>query len=137
MMPLLIDTHVWIWLALGEPKIQASTLTQLRQASASNQLFLSTISLWEVALKHSRGRLSLDLPVRQWMPRALAAVGLQLVPITTEIAADCAALPSAFHGEPADRIIGATARSERLTLVTHDKKLLRLANQGFFKAIAT
>ena len=109
----------------------------LEAASEEDRIFLSPISMWEIALKHSRGKLELDRPVREWLVQASVSVGLRLAQITPAIAAESAELPVAFHGDPADRIIAATARSEGFTLITHDKKLLNLAAQGFLKAIAT
>lgn len=137
MTPLLLDTHVWLWLVFAEPYIKQPVMDALELASASNLLFLSPISMWEVALKHSRGRLDLDRPVRDWLIHAATLPGLQLATITPSIAAECAELPPAFHGDPADRMIAATARSEGLTLVTHDTTLIHLGKQGYFKVLAT
>src|SRR5882757_338203 len=134
---LLLDTHAWIWLALAEPKFKEDALSQIRRNSSEGSLFLSPISMWEVALKASRGKLALDLPIREWILRASRLPGLNMVTITPEIAAQCAELPPEFHGDPADRILAATARAEGLTLVTHDKALLQLARRGYFNALAT
>ncbi len=137
MTPLLLDSHVWLWLVFAEPYIKPPVMSALELASASNLLFLSPISMWEIALKHSRGHLALDRPVRDWLIHATTLPGLQLTSITPSIAAECAELPVAFHGDPADRIIAATARSEGLTLVTHDTTLIHLGKQGYFKFLAT
>jgi len=137
MNPLLLDTHIWVWLTSAQPEIKPSVVEALELAGTSNQLFLSPISMWEVALKHSRGKLELDRPIRDWLAHASMIPGLQIAPITTSIAAECAELPPAFHSDPADRIIAATARSEGLTLVTHDKALIHLARQGHFQVLAT
>lgn len=134
---LLIDTHVWLWLVFAEPYIKPSVQEALQLASTEQNLYLSPISMWEIALKHSRGKLALDRPVRQWLTHAATLPGLQLASITPSVAAECAELPVDFHGDPADRIIAATARSEGLTLVTHDKALIQLAKQGHFKVLAT
>lgn len=137
MTPLLMDTHVWLWLNFAVPKVSPSALKSLREASQQQAIYLSPISMWEISLKFSRGKIDLDRPLRQWMTEALGMPGLQLAPISSEIAIECAELPSAFHGDPADRIIAATARVEGLTLVTHDKRLLQLSKRGFLKALAT
>ena len=134
---LLLDTHVWLWIVFAEPHIKPSALEAIEQASLEQALFLSPISMWEVALKHSRSKLALDRPIRDWLAHAANIPGLQLAPITPSIAAECAELPAEFHGDPADRIIAATAHSEGFTLVTHDKVLLQLAKQGYLKALAT
>ena len=134
---MLLDTHSWIWLVGDDPRLGRSARREILKHSTGESLFLSPISLWEVALKSSRGRLELDLPLRSWVQRAMDLTGVHLAPITAEIACSCAELPSDFHGDPADRLIAATARAEGLILLTHDDKLLRLAKQGYFKALAT
>jgi PIN domain nuclease of toxin-antitoxin system len=134
---MLLDTHSWIWLVGDDPLLGKAARREILNRSAADALFLSPISLWEIALKSSRGRLELNLPLRSWIQRALDLTGVHLAPITTEIACTCAELPPEFHGDPADRIIAATARAEGLTLLTHDDKLFGLAKKGYFKAIAT
>ncbi len=134
---LLLDTHAWLWLVAADPALKASTREEVEAAAAASSLYLSPISMWEVALKHSRGKLALDRPVRDWLTYAANLPGLQLAAITPAIAAECAALPQAFHGDPADRLIAATARTEGLRLITHDDALLKLADRGLFQAIAT
>lgn len=132
---LILDTHVWLWLADGARTFSPAAQSAIREALAQNALFLSPISMWEVALKASRGKLELSQPAPAWMHRALDFPGLHLAPITVEIACECAELPAAFHGDPADRIIAATARSERLTLLTQDRTLLQLAKRGYLTAM--
>ncbi len=133
---LLLDTPVWLWIAAGEKRFPASTQATIRAAVQQDALFLCPISLWEISLKASRGQLTLGLPLRQWMRQAMNFPGLHLVPIDPEIACSCAELPSDFHGDPADRLIAATARTAGLTLLTHDKALLKLAKQGHLNALA-
>jgi PIN domain nuclease of toxin-antitoxin system len=134
---ILLDTHSFFWLIGDDKSLGKAARRAIQEASVQNALYLSPISMWEIALKASRGRLQLDRPVRPWMRYALQLTRIQLSPITAEVACSCAELPPEFHGDPADRIIAATARTEGLRLVTHDKKLLDLARQGFFQAIAT
>ena len=133
---LLLDTPAWLWLAEGDHLFTPSTLLAIEEAVRQNALFLSPISLWEIGLKHSRHRLKLSLPLRPWMTQALDYPGLHLLAIESEIACCCAELPAEFHGDPADRIIAATARAEGLTLLTQDRLLLQLAKQGYFSALA-
>ncbi len=114
---ILLDTHILLWLAENDPRIGSEVRATLNEAAYHRELFLSPISVWEIALKHSRGR-------------------LQLAPITSDIACECVELPAAFHGDPADRLIVATARIDGMLLVTADDKLLTLAERGYFQAIA-
>jgi PIN domain nuclease of toxin-antitoxin system len=134
---LLLDTHTWLWMIADDPQLGKSARAAIASCHAAGALFLCPISLWEIALKSSGGKLELDMPLRPWMRRALDLTGVHIAAITPEIACSCAELPPEFHGDPADRIIAATARSEALTLITHDMKLLSLARLGYFKAIAT
>lgn len=134
---ILLDTHVWLWLAADRPNLSQPARTLILKASTQDALYLSPISLWEIALKASRGKLELQLPLRHWMQQAVELTAIHLLPVTVEIACDCADLPAAFHGDPADRIIAASARATGFTLLTHDKALLQLAKGGHFKAVAT
>ena len=133
---MLLDTHVWFWYVMQVPRLRAATLKIIEQAEADGALYLCPISLWELTLKVSQGTVHLDLPVRLWLHRAITLSGIHLTEITIDVACECADLPSAFHGDPGDRLIASTARNEGMTLITHDKNLLRLARQGYFKAVA-
>ena len=134
---ILLDTHAWIWSVTGDATLNETARREIVAAEAAQQLYLCPISLWEIALKHSRGKLDLDRPLRSWLRTALALSGVQLTMLDSDVAVSCAELPAAFHGDPADRLIAATARVEGLQLVTHDKRLLALAKAGHFRAIPT
>lgn len=134
---MLLDTHVWLWIIEDNRALRPDARTAILTAAAEFNLYLSPISLWEIALKSSRGQLKLHLALRPWIRRGMELTGIKLAPITPDIACACADLPAQFHGDPADRLIAATARSEGMTLMTHDRALLALAKQGHFKAFAT
>ena len=131
----LLDTHDWLWLATGDEKLPASARKVLEKLEARGGLYVSAISLLEIANMARRNRIQLPVNLNEWFERALAEANIGLLPITPEIAAETAALPESFHGDPADRLIGATARVENLTLCTHDKDLLRFAKTGLFRAL--
>ena len=123
--PLLLDTHYWIWLQFGiRDHLTVPVLKAIDQAAASGSLLLSVISVWELGLLESKGRLQLYAPCEQWVRDALAIPGLSLAPLTPEIALASSRLPPPFHGDPADRIIVATARALGARLVTRDSKIL-------------
>ena len=123
--PLLLDTHYWIWLQFGiRDHLAAPVLKAIDQAAASGSLLLSVISVWELGLLESKGRLQLYAPCEQWVRDALAIPGLSLAALTPEIALASSRLPPPFHGDPADRIIVATARALGARLVTRDSKIL-------------
>ncbi|MHB8253984.1 MAG: type II toxin-antitoxin system VapC family toxin [Acidiferrobacter sp.] len=136
---LLLDTHVWLWLAFGTPgKIKASTRKVLEQATPDKPLLISIISVWEVALLEAKQRLGLPMTVEAWIERALDRHDIRLIGLDRpRIVIDSCCLPGDFHPDPADRLLVATARSENAVLVTHDKKILDYGAAGHVKVLPT
>jgi PIN domain nuclease of toxin-antitoxin system len=132
---ILLDTHVWLWLELGEDHFTAAQLRQLNAAAVNLHLFVSAISLLEVANLHRRGRVTLPIPLDSWFEQTLTQAGISLLQITPKIAVETALLPEEFHGDPADRLIASTARVENLTLCTHDKSLLSFGKKGLYRTM--
>jgi PIN domain nuclease of toxin-antitoxin system len=102
-----------------------AALTALDELSPDERPFVSDISLWEVATLVERGRLSLALPLADWLDAAAHPRSVTVVPISPAIAAAVAALPAAFHRDPADRIIVATCRVLGAPLATRDRLILK------------
>ena len=78
----------------------------------------------------AKGRIRLKPSCEEWVKEALATPGLALAPITPEIALESSRLPGPFHGDPADRIIVATARRMGARLMTRDQKLIQYGRKG-------
>jgi PIN domain nuclease of toxin-antitoxin system len=116
---ILLDTHIWVWWVHENPRLPERHQAYIA-AEAANGLAVSAISCWEVAKLVQKGRLTLPLPVRDWLEQALGPSGIQLLPITPAIAAESASLPGDFHRDPSDQIIVATARVHDIPLVTVD-----------------
>lgn len=128
---LLLDTHVWIWLLEGvQGTLSARGLELLNRSSAHGRLLVSVISVWEVAILVAKGRISLAQPLDLWVSAGLSAPGVRLAPLTPEIAIESTRLPGVLHGDPADRIIIATARAMAASLMTCDHEILGYANAG-------
>jgi len=128
--PLLIDTHYWIWLQFGTREcVTARSLAVIRDAATRGDLFLSVMSVWEVGMLESKGRLQLYTSCTQWVEEALAMTGLSVAPLTPTIALESNHLPGSFHGDPADRIIVATARAMGARLLTSDKNIRAYGRQ--------
>ncbi len=128
--PLLIDTHYWIWLQAGSrDRLTASNLEIVRAASIDGNLLLSAMSVWELGMLESKDRVQLHMSCAQWVQEALAMPGLTLAPFTPAIAIESTHLPGDFHGDPADRIIVATARVMNARLLTSDKNIRAYARQ--------
>jgi PIN domain nuclease of toxin-antitoxin system len=132
---LLLDTHVLIWLTDGDKQLGVRARAALRHAYSEDVALISAATPWEIALLVSKGRLKLGRDVLDWVQRALAVPGVQLAPLEPEIAVDSTRLPWEAHGDPADRILVATARHWGATLVTADRALLNFARQGLFRAM--
>jgi len=116
---LLLDTHVWIWSLSAPEKLTPKVRRALEKPG--QELWLSPVSAWEVALLVEKGRMKIEGHLEAWLPKAVAR--FQEAPVSHDIAAAFAdiRLP---HGDPADRLLLATARVLHLTLVTADERLI-------------
>jgi PIN domain nuclease of toxin-antitoxin system len=133
---LLLDTHVWVWFMLANAELAVSGRNAINRAAASGQLRIAAISVWEAALLASRGRVVLGRPLTQWITAAVSAPGLTIEPLLPQVAVEACSLPEAFHRDPADRLIVATARVTNATLMTRDQRILDYAARGHLTAIA-
>ena len=133
---LILDTHIWIWAINGDvARLSAEGLEAIKIASQNNRLGVCAISVWEIGMLESKGRIQCGKVCLDWVREALSAPGLRLIPLTPEIAIESSRLPGGLHGDPADRILAATSRIMKATLVTKDLKLLEYASQSFMSAI--
>jgi PIN domain nuclease of toxin-antitoxin system len=118
---ILLDTHIWLWLANDPDRLTPAEQQVL--TLPNTPLAVSAISLWEIAQAVGKGRIRLSLPVREWEEETIASFGIAVLPITPQVATTAADLPGGFHGDPADRLIVATAIVHRIPLATHDDKI--------------
>ena len=122
-MPIVLDTHAWIWWVTKDRRLSRRAKTTIERAAARGELYLSIFSVWEMAKKVEKGQLALDRPIDEWLDDALEIEGLQIAELTRPIAVDSCKLPLPFHGDPVDQIIVSTTRSLSATLVTKDARL--------------
>lgn len=123
---IVLDTHAFIWAADGEThRFSVATQQQLQAVTGTNRLYLSAISLWEVAMLIAKQRIGLGISPEEWLDQALRFSGAQILPIDTAIAGLSVRL--SVHGDPADRLIVATALTHGHTLCTQDDKILAYA----------
>lgn len=119
---ILVDTHIVIWLALNPEQLSKRAVTAITAArQADGGVAISGITLYELACAASKHRFRLTMPIEVFMQDA--AERYVIKPITAEIAVAAVRLPTTYPKDPMDRIIGATALLEGLTLVTADRAI--------------
>lgn len=132
----LLDTHVWVWLLNGDPRVGRQARAAVERSLAEEAVLLSAISPWEVAMLVSKGRLVLDRDVGEWVKAATDIPGIRVEPISPEIAVASTRLPGSLHSDPADRLIVATARHLGAILMTRDALLLEYGAVGHVRTMA-
>lgn len=132
----LLDTHVLIWTITQSHRIGPHTQALLDRASSDGGVCVSAITVWEIAMLESKGRLSLDRDAEKWLDTIFDEGGLSLIPLTPAISFGSTRLPGDFHNDPSDRIIVSTARYLNAQLITEDKSILAYAGLGHVKAVS-
>jgi PIN domain nuclease of toxin-antitoxin system len=122
---LLLDTHFWIWWLTPRSPLKPAERNALDAAAEAGSVYLAAISLWEAQLLHSKERLQLPLPFSEWLTRATESRVLTVLPLDRDVVIALDSLPAQFHGDPADRLIVATARTHGMPLATRDRAIRR------------
>lgn len=131
---ILLDTHVWLWWLLGSARLPVRERTALDRLGARGAIRIAAVSLWEAQMLHAKGRLTLDRDFDVWIREAAAAGVVEVLPLDVDVVIALSRLPRAFHGDPADRLIVATARTHRLPLATHDRAIRKSRAARLWKA---
>jgi len=118
-MRVLLDTHILLWAIGASRRLPAEVHAVLQDGR--NQVHFSAASIWEIAIKQSRGRKDFDFQSEQIAAAALASQFVEL-PVRWQAAAAVAQLPM-HHRDPFDRILVAQAMTEPLVLYTADHRL--------------
>ena len=122
-MKYLLDTNIWIWMVESHQSIPRNILSTLLEPE-NYPFYISAISVWEVAKKVSLDKLTLSIPVRDWLVQATRKPFIEIIPLSVDIALESTILPGKFHKDPADQIIVASARQSNMTLLTSDRLIL-------------
>jgi PIN domain nuclease of toxin-antitoxin system len=118
---ILLDTHALIWMASDPGKLSRKAAEAIRAAHSEDGLAASAITLWELAWLAVNGRIMLSSTVEAFVERMTLRTAIR--PITPEIAVLATRFPESYPSDPADRVIGATALTEGMALVTKDRNI--------------
>lgn len=133
---ILLDTHVWLWLTTGVSKTVSPRLRSLIEKLApEKKVLISAISVWEIGVLVAKKRISFECGVREWVFRNLNISGIEVETLSPEAAIESTLLPEGMHGDPADRMLLATAINIGATLITHDKEVLAYSKKHKFPAL--
>ncbi|HHT9138601.1 MAG TPA: type II toxin-antitoxin system VapC family toxin [Candidatus Wunengus sp. YC60] len=116
-MKLLLDTHTFLWFIMGNTKLSDNARKLMEDTD--NEKLLSVVSIWEMAIKASLGKLSFAEPFEVLIPQQLKLNGIELLNIKTEHAAIITTLPF-HHRDPFDRLLIAQSMVERLPILSAD-----------------
>ena len=122
-MKLLLDTHIWLWGLIDSSKLSRRVRAELE--NPANEVWISSVSVWEALLLHAKRRIHLSSDLAAWFADA-TSYGRE-APLTHEIVFLAQSLPLP-HKDPADRFLAATAKVLGLVLVTQDPELLGLGD---------
>jgi PIN domain nuclease of toxin-antitoxin system len=120
---IVLDTHAWVWFVDDPRRLSAPACKATEKALAAGSIVISSISCWEVAMLSASGRLRLTIDVRDWIAKCEALPFFNFVPVDNAIFVRSVFLPGSLHGDPADRIIIATALTRDIPIVTKDRKI--------------
>jgi len=125
---IVLDTHALIWWADAGLKLSKKARQAARAKARRRELVASAISVFEIVTLVRRDRLEFRTPVNEWLADLRKLPELTIHPVTNEVAERAGGFGDVFPGDPADRIIAATALVLGVPLVTHDAKLLKVPN---------
>lgn len=126
--PALIDTHVWLWYLDGAvEQMSPEAVELLRRCVKGEGLVVSDISVWELGMKAAKGKLELRPDPRGWVDRASRRPGFSFLPLDRDILLRSHLLPGEVHGDPADRMLMASAALSGMPLLTADALILEYA----------
>lgn len=128
---LLLDTHVWIWLAEGNPIISPTTRKAIDRAQKRDHLLIAPISVWEISMLVQRKRIALEMDLSDWLKQWVESPGILIAEFSLQVALLSNRLPGTIHGDPADRILIASAYENNAVLVTADEKILEFGKEPF------
>ena len=129
---IVLDTHTWVWWLTAPERLSRKTQKLIEHSLAQAEVRISSISVWEITMLVSRGRLSFTVDFPSWLNVATSVPGVRFYPVDNSVAYQAVNLPGNFHADPADRMIVATALALDATLISGDQKI---QNYSYVKAV--
>ncbi len=123
MKPLLLDTHVLLWWYLDDPQLPSDMIALLTKAEQQSMLAISIITLWEIAKLVEVKKFHLEFALDEWFDELETDPKVWIIPLDAHIILESTRLGPAFHRDPADQLIAATARCRHLRLLTADERI--------------
>lgn len=120
----LLDTHIWLWWLLGDGPLSPKERQSLDNLAAQRSLAVSWVSVWETEMLERKQRVTLQPNFAEWIAMATHPDICLLLPADTEVVLAQRRLPDSFHGDPADRLITATALLAEMELATADSRII-------------
>jgi PIN domain nuclease of toxin-antitoxin system len=131
---ILLDTHALVWAVADTSRLGRESSRLIDEAASGGALLISPISAWELAMLVAKKRFLLTQPTQLWFDTLLSKTGIELAAVTPAIGIDAGHL-TGIHGDPADRILIATARALDCPLMTADQRILSYAENGHLKVM--
>lgn len=121
-MRLLLDTHTFLWWCTDDPRLSLTALDVL--GAADTEVYLSSASAWEIAIKTRLKRLELPRPPTEFIPEMISRHSLAVLPVSLTHSLHDFELPS-LHSDPFDRLLVAQTVTEDMKLVTNDRAIVQ------------
>ena len=120
-----LDTHTLIWWVSSDSRLSASAKIAIESArAAGDEIIVSSITSWEIAMLLNKGRLQLTMDVDSWISTISQIENVRFYAVDNKVMIESTRLPGDFHKDPTDRLIVALARVMSATLITADEKIL-------------
>lgn len=132
----LFDTCLILYLARAEPLASSARRALEDSSGRPDRLIISAFSAWEIGMLVAKGRVSLTQPPLPWFRSFATERELSVLDVTPDVLVAASFLPEPLHGDPADRILVATAREHDLTIITRDRAILAYGAAGHVKVLA-
>lgn len=134
---ILLDTCAVLWSRLSPNVLKPRARTAISSAERERAIYLCSITAWEIATLVRKNRMELETSATVFIQRIFRHAGVCEIPVDREIAGTAGLLEGAFNGDPADRLIVATAIVRGIPLMTRDRRILEYAQTSHtFRAVA-